>query len=84
MLMIDTNMLSSLGKARCLPSALELDLSQELTVDLNILMIDISMLSSLGKACCLPSVLDLEANRKGILMINPHIMANLSATRMVP
>jgi hypothetical protein len=55
---VDESMLNSLGKARCLLSALELGSSQEFTVDLNML----SMLSSLGKARCLLSVQDSEAN----------------------
>ncbi|TVY80936.1 hypothetical protein LSUE1_G004523 [Lachnellula suecica] len=81
---VDASMLNSLGKARCLPSSLELDSSQELTVDPNMLMIDTSMLSSLGKARCLPNVQDSEANQEGMFMMNPNMMSNLSATRMVP
>jgi hypothetical protein len=82
--MVDASMLNSLGKACCLPTALELDSSQELTVDPNMLMVDTSMLSSLGKARCLPSVQGSETNQEEMLMMNPNMMPLLGATRMVP
>ena len=86
---VDASMLNSLGKARCLPSLLELDSSQELTVDPNMLMIDTSMLSSLDKARCLPTVLELDSSQEltvdpNILLIDTSMLSSLGKARCLP